>query len=213
MASAHTHAEVEAPPAGMLMDAVLHALGDGLTFETSPFTTETEITGPLAARLYISSTTADADLFLTLRMLDPDGVDVTFVSAMDPHGVPGVGWLRASHRKLDPERALPYRPFHAHDELQPLTPGEVVAEQRRSCRLLTDRATWSCRSSQTDESDTKAQARTRGVPGLSIAPIVLLARRPRNGARAMSWPIPTRSTSWRAVSTPASRPAAAAPRA
>jgi predicted acyl esterase len=102
------------------------ALGDGLTFTTSPFTAETEITGPLAARLYVSSTTTDADLFLTLRVLDPEGVDVTFVSAMDPQGVPGVGWLRASHRKLDPERALPYRPFHTHDELQPLTPGEVV---------------------------------------------------------------------------------------
>jgi len=34
--------------------------------------------------------------------------------------------LRASHRKLDPERSLPYRPYHSHDEVQPLTPGEVV---------------------------------------------------------------------------------------
>lgn len=33
------------------------------------------------------------------------------------------GWLRASHRKLDPIRSLPYRPYHTHDELQPLTPG------------------------------------------------------------------------------------------
>jgi predicted acyl esterase len=102
------------------------ALGDGLTFTTTPFAAETEITGPLAARLHVSSTTADADLFLTLRVLDPDGVDVTFVSAMDPRGVPGFGWLRASHRKLDLERTLPYRPYHAHDELQPLTPGDVV---------------------------------------------------------------------------------------
>jgi Glycine cleavage H-protein len=39
------------------------------------------------------------------------------------------------------------------------------------------------------------------------------ARLRRNGASAMSWPIPTRSTSSRAVSAPASRPATAAPRA
>jgi hypothetical protein len=35
-----------------------------------------------------------------------------------------MGWLRASHRKLDPARSLPYRPFHTHDELQPLPLGE-----------------------------------------------------------------------------------------
>ncbi|MFL6930711.1 MAG: CocE/NonD family hydrolase C-terminal non-catalytic domain-containing protein, partial [Xanthobacteraceae bacterium] len=32
----------------------------------------------------------------------------------------------ASHRKLDPVRSLPYRPYHAHDEKWPLTPGEPV---------------------------------------------------------------------------------------
>mgnify|MGYP003340160988 FL=1 len=35
-------------------------------------------------------------------------------------------WLRASHRKLDTKLSLPYRPYHTHDEAQPLTPGEVV---------------------------------------------------------------------------------------
>jgi hypothetical protein len=102
------------------------ALGEGLTFMAAPVARETEITGPLAARLNIASTTTDADLFLTLRVLDPDGVDVTFVSGMDPHGLPSFGWLRASQRKLDRERTLPYRPYHAHDEHEPLTPGKVV---------------------------------------------------------------------------------------
>ena len=35
------------------------------------------------------------------------------------------GWLRASHRKLDRKLTLPYRPYHTHDEKQPLEPGEV----------------------------------------------------------------------------------------
>ena len=83
-----------------------------------------EITGPAAASLLISSTTSDADIFLTLRVLDPDGIDVSFVAANDPHGVIATGWLRASHRKLDPEKSLPYRPYHTHDELQPLKKGE-----------------------------------------------------------------------------------------
>ena len=36
------------------------------------------------------------------------------------------GWLRASHRKLDPNKSLPYRPYHAHNERQWLEPGEAV---------------------------------------------------------------------------------------
>lgn len=103
------------------------ALGDGVTFTTDAFAEPVEITGPAAARLFVSSSTTDADLFLTLRVLDPHGHDVTFVSALDPAGVVASGWLRASHRAIDPERSLPYRPWHPHDHADPLTPGETVA--------------------------------------------------------------------------------------
>lgn len=103
------------------------ALGDGVTFTTDVFAESVEITGPAAARLFVSSSTTDADLFLTLRVLDPDGHDVTFVSALDPAGVVASGWLRVSHRATDPERSLPYRPWHPHDHADPLTPGETVA--------------------------------------------------------------------------------------
>ncbi len=48
------------------------ALGDGLTFLTAPLEKETEITGPIAARLAISSSTSDADLFLIVRVLSPE---------------------------------------------------------------------------------------------------------------------------------------------
>jgi predicted acyl esterase len=100
--------------------------GDGLTFSTSPFTEETEITGPVAARLFVSSDATDADLFLVLRLFDPDGAEVTFVGTNDPRVPIGLGWLRASHRKLDPDKSLPWRPWHTHDEVWPLTPGEPV---------------------------------------------------------------------------------------
>jgi len=33
---------------------------------------------------------------------------------------------RASHRKLDPTRSKPWRPYHTHDEKLPLKPGETV---------------------------------------------------------------------------------------
>lgn len=102
------------------------ALGEGLTFWTEPLTDSVELTGPAAAALRISSTTSDADVFLTLRVQDSQGEDVTFASAMDPHGVVGLGWLRSSLRKQDPDRTLPHRPWHTLDERQPLTPGEPV---------------------------------------------------------------------------------------
>ncbi len=100
--------------------------GDGLTFLTAPMTQEMEITGPVAARLTVSSDTSDADLFLVLRVFDPQGKEVVFIGSNDPRTPVGLGWLRASHRKLDHERSRPYRPWHTHDEEWPLTPGEPV---------------------------------------------------------------------------------------
>ncbi|MDR7434860.1 MAG: CocE/NonD family hydrolase [Armatimonadota bacterium] len=101
------------------------ALKNGVTFRTPPFREETEITGPVAAKLFISSTTIDADLFLILQLFDPNGEEVTFQGALEPRAPIAQGWLRASHRKLDRELTREYRPYHTHDEIQPLTPGEI----------------------------------------------------------------------------------------
>jgi predicted acyl esterase len=100
-------------------------LGDGVTFLTPPLPRETEITGPIAAKLFVSSETTDADLFLVLRVFTPDLREVTFQGALDPHTPVAQGWLRASHRKLDPALSRPYQPYHRHDEVQPLVPGRV----------------------------------------------------------------------------------------
>lgn len=102
------------------------AMGKGVTFLTEPFEVETEITGPSAVKLFVSSSTTDADIFLVLHLFDPDGKEVTFRGALDPHVPIGQGWLRASHRKLDTDLSTFYRPYHTHDELWPLKPDEVV---------------------------------------------------------------------------------------
>jgi uncharacterized protein len=103
------------------------AMGDGVTFLTRPLTHETEITGPCAVKLFVSSSTADADIFVVLRVFSPDFKEVVFQGAIDPHTPIGQGWLRASHRQLDKKLSKPYRPYHAHTKKQPLKPGEVVA--------------------------------------------------------------------------------------
>jgi hypothetical protein len=100
--------------------------GDGITFLTPPLKEAMEITGPVAAKLFVSSDTTDADLFLVLRVFDPSGKEVVFVGSNDPRTPVGLGWLRASHRKLDPAQSLPHRPWHTHDEEWPLTPNAPV---------------------------------------------------------------------------------------
>jgi uncharacterized protein len=103
------------------------AMGEGVTFLTPPLERETEITGPCAVKLYVSSSTSDADIFVVLRVFSPDLKEVVFQGAIDPHTPVGQGWLRASHRQLDKKLSKPYRPYHAHSKKQPLKPGEVVA--------------------------------------------------------------------------------------
>jgi predicted acyl esterase len=100
--------------------------GDGVTFLTPPMKDELEITGPVAVKLWVSSDTTDADLFIALRVFDPHGKEVVFIGSNDPRTPVALGWLRASHRKLDLAQSLPYRPIHTHDEKMPLTPGVPV---------------------------------------------------------------------------------------
>jgi predicted acyl esterase len=102
------------------------AMGDGLTFLTPPLKEEMEITGPSALKLFASSSTADADFFIVLRVFTADMKDIVFQGAIDPHTPVGQGWLRASHRKLDKKLSTPYRPYHTHDEKQPLKAGQQV---------------------------------------------------------------------------------------
>jgi uncharacterized protein len=100
--------------------------GMGVSLETTKLAVDTEITGPIAAVLWVSSSTEDMDLFLTLRNIDPDGKDVLETGQQGAPVPVAKGWLRASHRELDPELTLPYRPYHRHRRRLYLTPGEIV---------------------------------------------------------------------------------------
>jgi uncharacterized protein len=114
---------LESPQSGASRSFDISA--EKVTFYSEPAEKETEITGPLAAKLFISSETTDADLFVTVGLYAPSGDEIVFRGAMDAHTPVAQGWLRASHRKLDETRSLPYRPFHTHDAIEPLTPGKV----------------------------------------------------------------------------------------
>ena len=98
----------------------------GVSFVTAPMPADTEVTGPVKLVLWVSSTQKDMDIFATIRNIGPDGKDVWEVGQQGQQVPVAKGWLRASHRKLDPEKSLPYRPYHAHNERWWLLPGAPV---------------------------------------------------------------------------------------
>ena len=103
------------------------ALGEGLEFLTSPLDESLEITGPIAAKLYISSSTSDADIFLTLLAYSEEGKEVEFQGTLDPHTPLAQGCLRASHRELDSKKSKAYRPYHSHKRVKPLKPNAIYS--------------------------------------------------------------------------------------
>jgi putative CocE/NonD family hydrolase len=99
----------------------------GISFQTAPLTEDTEVTGPMVLVVWVSSSTEDMDIFATIRNIDANGNDVWEAGQQGFDEVPvAKGWLRASHRKLDAKRSLPYRPYHTHDERLWLNPDEIV---------------------------------------------------------------------------------------
>ena len=111
----------------------------GISFVTDPMTHDTEITGPLMANVWVSSTAEDMDVMVTLRNIDPDGNEVFELGQQGQPVVLTKGWLRASHRKLDAAKSLPYRPYHAHNErlwLEPDVPVECQIEIISTCIVL-----------------------------------------------------------------------------
>ena len=88
---------------------------------------DTELTGPMALRLHLEVRDAsDVLLFVAVRKLR-GGREVGFEGSYGFTRAPvTVGWLRASHRRLDPDRSEPWLPVHPHDREEPLAPGEVV---------------------------------------------------------------------------------------
>ncbi len=117
------HAALQTAAPAHASSATYRAFGKGITLLSEPFAEETEVTGPVAAKLWISSSTNDADLFLAVRIFDAAGKEKLFHGMPDPRMPLSLGWLRASQRELDRDRSLPYRPFLSHRTVQPLWPG------------------------------------------------------------------------------------------
>jgi predicted acyl esterase len=70
----------------------------------------------------------DMDIFVGVQKLDARGDFVGMAYyAMFNDGPAAVGWLRASHRELDPERSTDWQPVLAHRREMKLRPAEIVS--------------------------------------------------------------------------------------
>jgi predicted acyl esterase len=69
----------------------------------------------------------DMDLFVGLSKLDRNGEEVLMAGYDDTeYGHVASGWLRVSHRAVDPAKSTPVRPFLRHDRPMKLESGERV---------------------------------------------------------------------------------------
>ncbi len=95
------------------------ALAEILTFTSPPIEAPLTIAGPCELVLFLSSTTTDTDVIAR----------ISEVPAAGGGARPSVitkGWLRASHRALDPIQSGPREPILTNREPTNLTPGQIV---------------------------------------------------------------------------------------
>lgn len=88
----------------------------------------TELVGGARLHLWLSSPDADdMDVFVALQKLDRYGdlVGFNYYGEFED-GPVALGWLRASHRALDPERSTEIQPVLTHQREQKIAPGTVV---------------------------------------------------------------------------------------
>jgi predicted acyl esterase len=86
-----------------------------LVYRTEPFAKEMELTGPMALYLQAASSAPDIDWLVFVADEGPDGKARELCK----------GWLRSSHRKIDPARSTPAQPYHSHLAAEPMQPGTV----------------------------------------------------------------------------------------
>ena len=127
----------------------------GVSFISEPMTEDMALVGYMKAGLWVSSTSSDVDVFVSLRVLDEHDREIRYealvhpIDPVNPHPV-GHGMLKVSRRKLDESRSTPYWPVQSHAEADhaPLQAGEVVQVEvglhpssaliRKGCRLRID---------------------------------------------------------------------------
>jgi hypothetical protein len=155
--------------------------GTALAYMTDPLDRDVTVVGPGSVDLWLRSTAADSDLQVTLTEVRPDGLE-TYVQG---------GWLRASHRRLDPRTStkLEPQPTHLERDAAALPAGRFVPVRvgvfasahvfRAGSRIRIsiaapggDRTRWAFETPATDGTVLNEIAHTPGRASRLILPVV-----------------------------------------
>ena len=129
-----THTYVNEPPdAFVQMPPTQTNRIERLRYLTDPLPEETLVVGPISLTFWASLDVDDTNWIVILKDVGPD---VSVQSARPgerefPKDLPEReltrGWLKASRRRLDPERSKPWKPWHtlSPETIQPVIPGEI----------------------------------------------------------------------------------------
>jgi putative CocE/NonD family hydrolase len=108
-----------------------------LRYMTEPLPRDVLIAGPIAVTLYAAIDQDDTNWIVILKDLGPD-VSVQSVREGEREVPKNLaereltrGWLKASHRGLDPKRSKPWWPWHplTRQACKPVTPGAIEEYQ------------------------------------------------------------------------------------
>ena len=86
-----------------------------LIYRTEAMAKDMELTGPMALYLQAGSTARDTDWLVAVGDEGSDGKVRELCK----------GWLRSSHRKIDPALSSPAKPYHPHTSAEYMEPGAV----------------------------------------------------------------------------------------
>ncbi len=90
----------------------------GVSFLSDVLVEDLELAGHFTTTLWVSSTSFDMDVYVALRVIGPDGVEVPYaVYARQSKAPVTWGCLKVSQRKLDLIRSTIDRPWHTHRNL------------------------------------------------------------------------------------------------
>jgi hypothetical protein len=96
-----------------------------LTFTSAPLEADLEIAGPIKLVLYASSTRDDMDFFVKISEQMPQSAEDRAKTLNPASYWITKGWLRASHRALDPKKSTEMEPYHTHSNPEPIEPGKI----------------------------------------------------------------------------------------
>jgi putative CocE/NonD family hydrolase len=107
----------------------------GLRYLTDPLGEDVLVAGPIMLNLFAEIDQDDTNWIVILKDVGPDdGVRTAREGERDIPADLGEreltrGWLKASHRALDPKRSLPWKPWHhlTREAQLPVVPGEITA--------------------------------------------------------------------------------------